>query len=241
MTDVVLLTGGTGGIGRAITSRLVGAGYAVLAGDVIVGSDSERADSYAGTVVEQVLDVRLPESVQAAVKAALELGNLVGVVNCAGILRTGYMSELDETKMEQSWQVNVAGMARVCSAAAPHLDVGASIVNIGSVAGSVGRFAGTALYSATKAGMAAFTRVVACELAPRGIRVNAVAPGFIRVGMSPDWERMSGGETALINHVPLGRLGETSEVAEVVEFLISPRASYITGTTLFVDGGTTAW
>ena len=139
------------------------------------------------------------------------------------------------------WSVNVFGTGRVVKACVPHMGEGAAIVNIGSIAGRVGRFAGTGMYSATKSGLDGRTRVLACELAPRGVRVNCVAPGFIQVPMGPEWERMSGGEDTLASQVPLGRLGRVSEIAEVVAFLLSDAASYVTGTTVMVDGGVAAW
>jgi len=93
------------------------------------------------------------------------------------------------------------------------------------------------VYGATKAGVAAYTTYLAVELAGRGIRVNCIAPGVIRAPMSPSMAAVSGGEQASAAHTILGRIGEPEEVAEVVEFLLSPRASYITAQTILVDGG----
>ena len=139
------------------------------------------------------------------------------------------------------FQVNVFGAARVVKAVVPRLATGASIVQIGSIAGAIGRYPRISMYSATKSGLEGFTRVMACELAPEGIRVNCVAPGFILAPFSPDWEDISGGNEALAKLVPLGRLGTGEEIAEVVEFLLSPRSSYVTGATIRVDGGVGAW
>jgi NAD(P)-dependent dehydrogenase (short-subunit alcohol dehydrogenase family) len=139
------------------------------------------------------------------------------------------------------FQVNVAGMARVVEATADLIEDGGSIVNIGSLTGHFGRFTGASVYGATKAGIAAYTRYLAAELAPRGIRVNNVAPGVIRAPMSPSMARVSGGEEASAAHAMLKRIGEPEEVAEVVEFFISPRSSFVTAQTLLVDGGVVAW
>jgi NAD(P)-dependent dehydrogenase (short-subunit alcohol dehydrogenase family) len=243
MTDVALVTGGTGGIGRAICARLAGAGYAVLAGDVGVGDPPSEAlaPAAAGDVVDYPMDVRYDASAEAAIQAASRMGKLTGVVNCAGVLREARADVMPQEEADAMWAVNVMGAGRVTRAALPNLGTGAAVVNISSIVGAIGRFAGTAMYSASKAGLEGMTRVLACELAPRQIRVNAIAPGYIRVPMAPSWASMSGGEDVLIGQVPLGRLGEVEEIADVVEFLLSDRSSYVTGSVIRVDGGVSAW
>ena len=231
---VALVTGGAGGIGTAINERLIAAGYTVLPGDL--PTDTAQG----GSVHAARLDVTDARSVDDFVAAGAELGAIRAVVNCAGIVRFTPVTGFDDADASMLWEVNVAGGARVCRAAAPHIIEGGAVVNIGSLTGSFGRLEGASLYGATKAGVEAYTRYLACELAPRGIRVNAVAPGFIAVPMSPSMRAVSGGEEEVVRQVPLGRLGETTEVAEVVEFLLSDRASYVTGTTVWVDGGVLA-
>jgi 3-oxoacyl-[acyl-carrier protein] reductase len=236
----VLVTGGAGGIGMAICHRVVASGHHAIAADLapVIKAQSD-GDLDGISFVE--MDVTDRASVDAAVAAAVAEGDLVGLVNCAGVLRDTFLGDVTDDAMRFMFDVNVAGMARVTDAAAPHLVDGSAIVNVGSLTGEMGRFVGASVYGATKAAVAAYTRYLAVELAPRGIRVNNVAPGVIDVPMSPSMRAISGGEEAAANHVPLGRLGTPEEVAEVVEFLLSPRASYITAQTLLVDGGFIAW
>ena len=240
MTDVAIVTGGAGGIGQAINRRLAQAGYTVVAGDLADALAKDDPASGDGTVVAAELDVRDQASVDAAVATAVGLGRLRGVVNCAGLVRFTPVAEAGEDEMDTLWRVNVAGMARMLKACAPHLGEGAAVVNIASLTGLIGRLEGASMYGASKAGVMAYTRYLACELAPQGVRVNCLAPGYIAVPMSPSMRAVSGGEEALIPTVPLRRLGTVDEMAEIVEFLLSDRASYITGTTIVADGGVTA-
>ena len=233
---LMLVTGGAGCIGLAICRRLRDAGSAAVAMDLAPQIASVAWDDPGNRGIQAVEgDVTNRASVEAA---AAGLGEgLAGRVNCAGVLRDTFLGRVDDDTMELMFAVNVAGMARVTDVFAPLLADGSAIVNIGSLTGQIARFVGASVYGATKAGVAAYTAYLAEELAPRGIRVNCIAPGVIRAPMSPSMAAVSGGEEASAAHTMLGRIGEPEEVAEVAEFLLSPRASYITAQTILVDGG----
>ncbi|HLN06477.1 MAG TPA: SDR family oxidoreductase [Acidimicrobiales bacterium] len=244
--SVGLVTGGAGGIGAAIVDRLVEARWRVVRADLSAALESRggagvdvAADAERGIVV-QPLDVRSAASVEEAVAAACALGELRAVVNCAGVLRETRLDSMRESDVDDLLAVNLAGVILMCRAAAPHLGPGSAIVNISSIAAAAGSAPGVSVYGATKAGVEAMTRALACELGPRGIRVNALEPGFVRAPMAEIMLGRPGGEERIARAIPLGRLAEPSEIAEVVEFLCSDRASYMTGSVVVVDGGARA-
>lgn len=234
--NVAVVTGARGGIGRVISDRLADAGQHVLAIDLTPVTDDDSHPNRT-SVVADITNGSALESVFTEISGK---GPITSVVNCAGILRDLRVENTPGQEITLMWQVNVEAMARICHLAVPHMPAGAAIVNIGSVSCRLGRWStGASMYAATKAGVEAYSRYLACELAARKIRVNALVPGLISVPMSPAMQAVTGGEEASAHHVPMGRYGTCDEIADAVEFLLSEKASYITGTTLVVDGGVT--
>jgi 3-oxoacyl-[acyl-carrier protein] reductase len=180
-------------------------------------------------------DVTQPQQVEAMIKQIHDQrGGLDILVNNSGVIRDRTMKKMSLDEFENVIRVNLTGTFTVTQRAATILRSGGRVINMSSVSGQMGLF-GQANYSSSKAGIIALTKVSARELARQNITVNAIAPGFIDVGMSkgmPDEVTQN-----FIKQIPLGRLGEAHEIVDAALFLASPMASYITGQVLNVNGG----
>lgn len=228
--QTALVTGGSGGIGRAIANKLAARGARVYAGYL-------RHSEPAAPLVPLQFDVADASACQAAVdRVVSETGRLDIVVHAAGITRDSLFALSSPEDWDEPVRVNLGGALRIARAATrPMLAAKRGvIVLVGSVAG-LRASPGQVGYAASKGGIHAATATLAAELAPRGIRVNAVLPGLVAAGMVARLDRRIVDERK--RHIPLGRLGEADEIAEVVAFLCSDVASYVVGQAIVVDGG----
>jgi NAD(P)-dependent dehydrogenase (short-subunit alcohol dehydrogenase family) len=237
----VIVTGASSGIGAA-TARVLGAAGASV---VLVGRNQERLDAVAAQVEEaggtpHVLSVELldDDAPQRIVAAAVErLGTLHGVVHTASVFDPHPLEDTTLASIESQWKANVAAPLLLTQAALPHLQEGSSVVFVGSTVASVG-FPGCSAYTATKGATSAIARALAVELAPRGIRVNTVVPGYVRTPMlQPHLDANEGYEDWIVANTPQGRIGGPEELATSIVFLLSGLTTYVHGAEIVVDGG----
>ena len=238
---VALVTGASRGIGRAVASGLAADGFdlaLVYAGNADAAADAVAACEAAGATARAYrCDVSNADEVKATADAVLaDFGSVWALVNNAGITRDTLLARMKDEDFARVLNVNLTGAFNMMRALTRPLmrQRGGRIVSMSSVVGLMGN-AGQANYAASKAGLIGLTKSVARELAPRGVTVNAVAPGFVRTDMTavlPEQvvERYEG-------QIPLGRLADPEEVAGVVRFLVSDAAAYVTGEVIRVDGG----
>lgn len=245
---VALVTGAAKGMGEAIATAFHGAGAAVVAMDV----DRESADALAQRLGDRAVayagDVQRTEDARGAVARAVQaFGGLDVLVNNAGVVRLGQLPELSEEDWDLVLGVNLKGMYQTSRFAIPRMRErgGGAIVNISSVQAYWSQ-AGSAAYSASKGGAAAFTRALALDHAGENIRVTGIAPGSVRTPMLTDAARAAAPDdpdSAIrdwgTKH-PIGRVIEPTEIAQVALFLAGDGASAMTGTTVLVDGGLSA-
>jgi NAD(P)-dependent dehydrogenase (short-subunit alcohol dehydrogenase family) len=242
---VALVTGATSGIGRAAALRLAAAG----AGVALVGRNAaalrgvaSEAGGLGAEALEVVADVTAERDARRAVEAALErFGALDVLVNAAGILSNGTVETTTLAAWDEMLDVNLRAVFHLMSLSVPHLAARrGNVVNVSSVTG-LRAFPGVLAYCVSKAGVDQLTRCAALELAPKGVRVNAVNPGVIRTEVHRRGGMAEETYANFLEHSkqthPLGRVGDPAEVAELIAFLASERASWITGVTYSIDGG----
>jgi 3-oxoacyl-[acyl-carrier protein] reductase len=235
--QTALVTGSSRGIGRAIALKLAEAGAEIL---LHYHQNEAAARSVAKEISGQSrllkADLRSAKSI-AAMFETLTGTRLHILVNNAGIWGPTPLGSTPLESLEAMLDTNLKGQFLMTQAALPLLLDGANIINISSVAGRVGIGAGRSVYGATKAAIDSFTKSWALELAPRKIRVNAVAPGYVESDMTSEYFSDPEVLRRAVERSPFGHLGNTDEVADVVLFLCSPAARWITGQSLNVSGG----
>jgi len=234
--QTALVTGASRGIGRAITVRLAQAGAKVV---VHYNRNREAAESVAKEIGGATLLQADMQSTKEIDRLVAELGEtkLDILVNNAGVWGPTPLGSTSLDWLNTMLDVNVKAVFWLTQALLPQLQEGARIVNVSSLAARIGRAGGRSLYGATKAAVDAFTRNWAMELAPRKIRVNAVAPGYIDTDMTSGYFSDPKVLQHAVDRQPFGRLGRADEVAHVVLFLCSPASQWITGESVNVSGG----
>jgi 3-oxoacyl-[acyl-carrier protein] reductase len=229
---LALVTGGSRGIGRAIAAELASAGAQVVVG---YRTGADEAEALAAEIGGRALqgDVADPEQAASLVQQA---GDLDILVNNAGLTRDGLIARMSDEDWHTVIDTNLGGVFHTCRAAARGMmrKRGGAIVNLTSVVGLHGN-PGQTNYAASKAGIIGFTKALARELATRGVRANAIAPGYVETALTDVLPEDVRG--MILANTPLGRLGRPEDVAGAVRFLCSDEASFITGEVLLVDGG----
>ena len=241
---VVIITGGSRGLGAGIVRSFLASGDRVAtcsrsSTDEVKAweADPELADRF--LFVEA--DLSKPEDCAAFVKAVVTRWDHIDVlVNNAGVARDGILGLFSDDDVDTVIDLNLKGTIAVTRQAVRRMlarNTGGSIVNISSIVGLSG-YRGLAVYSATKAALDGFTRAMARELGSRGITVNSVAPGYLKTEMSHGLDEAQ--LEQIVRRTPSGRLGDPEDIARVVQFLVDPACSYLTGQVIVVDGGLTA-
>ena len=242
---VAIVTGGSKGIGRRIAEVFAEAGASVVIaarGEEHLQQVAKEIEAAGGRAVPIVTDVSDPEAVKALIEQTVgQLGTLDVLVNNAG--SAPFISTLDqirESGFEKYFRINFLGALYASKAAAPVLLAkgGGCVLNVASVAGFIAS-PGLTYYSTAKAAMINLTKTLALEWASARVRVNAVAPGWVETEMNAGARQSPDFYNSMLSQIPLGRWGQPDDVANAALFLCSPAASFITGTTLVIDGGQT--
>jgi 3-oxoacyl-[acyl-carrier protein] reductase len=245
VSKTVLITGAGIGIGRATAKAFAKAGYTVVATDVLEKEGAAVADEIAregGKAEFHKLDVRSTEAADAVVAAAEEkYGGIDAIIANAGIAHRVPLAKLNDEKWDHTFEIDLKGIYRVIRPAVAGMRArkAGAIVCLSSIMGVAYGWDEHVHYSSAKAGVVGLVRGLAVELAKDGVRVNGVAPGYIRTAQLLSEEHSLGpkGAEAAGSFIPMGRIGEPEEIADVIVFLASDGARYMTGQVVVVDGG----
>jgi NAD(P)-dependent dehydrogenase (short-subunit alcohol dehydrogenase family) len=237
---VAVVTGASSGIGAAVARELAGRGARLL----LVGRDAQRLRRVASEIpgaADRVrwisADVSSPDGPRNIVERAVaEFGALNTLVHAAGIFEPATLSDVTIGSLNRQWMTNVCGPVMLTQHALAHLRDGGRVVFFASIFGRSG-YPGSVAYAASKGALDSVTLALAAELAPEGIRVNAVAPGCVTTGMNADMREDQELHDALAAGALMNRWATPEEIAPAVAFMVSDEASFVHGTTLVVDGG----
>ncbi len=242
-----VVTGGGRGIGLATARRLGADGHRVVIADLDGGGAQAAAQGLRDEGLDctaETLDVTEPADCERlAERLEQSHGGVRALVNCANIAVYGHSEHMPIPEWQRQFDVGLSGLFYMTQAAARRMIAAGkgSIVNIASV-GGMGGWPMRAAYNASKAGVINLTEVLAAEWGPAGVRVNAVSPGVVRTEMMTDAiEQGVASEARYVDRIPMGRMGRPDEIASVIAFLVSDRASGITGVNVRIDGGWVAW
>ena len=232
---IAIVTGASSGLGKAIAEMFIKEGAKVVFSDI---------NPYPGELSENArflkVDTSKKEEVQALVDFAVkEFGSLDIMVNNAGVGLTGELASLTDEIWDKVIAINLSGVFYGLRAAASYMKekkIKGSIINMASILGQVG-FRTAGAYSASKGGVNQLSRTAALELAPFDIRVNSIAPGFIKTQMTKGIQDNEAANASLVGTVPMGKMGEPDDIAYAAVYLASDESKYATGSVLYVDGG----
>jgi len=236
MKGVAVVTGGTRGIGLEITKALIEDGYKVAA--VYHGNDeaAKKCSDETGASCFKFDVSSYADCEQGCAKIQQELGEISVLVNNAGITRDGALHKMPEENWHAVIETNMTSCFNMCRAVIGGMRerMSGRIINISSINGQKGQF-GQTNYSAAKAGMLGFTKALALESAAKGITVNAICPGYIETDMTASMKQEV--LDSIVRQIPVSRMGRPQEIADIVVFLASEKAGFITGSTISANGG----
>jgi len=230
---IAIITGSSAGIGLAIAERFIKEGAKVVFSDINEIDVSQFGDN----VIFKKCDVSKSNEVDELVSACLEkFGGLDIMVNNAGIGTLADITNLSDEEWHRVIDINLSGVFYGARAASKVMKQGGSIINMSSILGSVG-FASAVAYCAAKGGVDQITKAGALDLSKKGIRINSIAPGFIKTNITKGLQEDETYSNFINSMTPMGRMGEVDDIAKAAVYLASDDSSYVTGLTLYVDGG----